>query len=359
MVKTQFNATIRRVRSDNGAEFFSTNIVTFFNSLGVVHEHSCVNTPQQNGVVERKHRHLLNVARALRFHSNLPLKFWGECILTATYLINRTPSKVLKGKTPFEILFNKAPKYAHLRVFGCLCFGHNVHIKHKFDFRAHPGIFIGYPFGQKGYKIFDIRTQKIYVSRDVTFHENVFPSSVVTTDVSSLCLPLPISNIDFPIMEQADSLPSPASPTNDIILHPASITTDPPPAPPIVPILELRRSQRRTQIPSRFKDYQCFNVHPQSSSPASGTHFLLHQYLSYSRFSHPYCAFLHSLSSDIEPATFTQAAKFPEWREAMQIELNALEDTHTWSLVSLPADKQPIGCKWVYKIKRKSDGSID
>ncbi|GKV37893.1 hypothetical protein SLEP1_g45862 [Rubroshorea leprosula] len=92
---------------------------------------------------------------------------------------------------------------------------------------------------------------------------------VVTTNASTLSLPLPISNIDFPLMEHADSSSSPASPTNDIILHLASITTNPPPTPPIVPIPELRRSQRWTQIPSRFKDYHCFNVLTQSSSPTS------------------------------------------------------------------------------------------
>lgn len=92
LVKTQFATSIKVVRSDNGQEFLNHEIYLFCKTNGVIHQHSCVDTPQKNVVVERKHRQLLNIARALRFQSNLPLEFWGKCILTATHLINRLPS---------------------------------------------------------------------------------------------------------------------------------------------------------------------------------------------------------------------------------------------------------------------------
>lgn len=72
-------------------------------------------------MVERKHRHILEMARALRFHPGLPIQLWGECVLTAVYIINRLPSKV-KKKTLYEILFGKKPNYEHMRVFGCLAY---------------------------------------------------------------------------------------------------------------------------------------------------------------------------------------------------------------------------------------------
>lgn len=111
----QFNKSVKMVRSDNGTEFMVMS--SYFRENGIVHQTSCVATPQQNGRVERNHRHILNVAREIMFQASMPIKFWGEAVLTAAYLINRTPSSVHKGKSPYEILFGTKPDYKQLRVF--------------------------------------------------------------------------------------------------------------------------------------------------------------------------------------------------------------------------------------------------
>lgn len=157
MVKTQFQRKLKMVRSDNGQEFLSLG--SFFAQKGIMHQTSCVDKAQQNGRVERKHRHILNVDHALRFQAKLPKYFWGECVLTAINLINKTPTPILHGKTPYECLFGAASSYDNIRVLSCLCYAANCpRFKDKFDSRSRKCIFVGYLNGQKGWRLYDLDT---------------------------------------------------------------------------------------------------------------------------------------------------------------------------------------------------------
>ena len=123
MFLTQFHAKPKILRSDNGGEYISVSMKHFFLDHGLVHQTSCPDTPQQNGVVERKNRTLLEISRALMFETRMPVRFWTEAIAIATYLINRLPTKTLYFKTSLATLhtFTPVPSSHSLppRIFGC------------------------------------------------------------------------------------------------------------------------------------------------------------------------------------------------------------------------------------------------
>lgn len=173
LVMNIFSSKIHILRSDNGTEYMSKNMTQYMSNHGIIHQTSCVGTPQQNGIAERKNRDLLNKTRALLFQMNVPKKFWSQGILTATHLINRLPSRVLHMKSPFEIMKGRKSELSHLRIFGCVCYVHIQAIhRDKLDAKAAKCVFLGYSTTQKGYKCYNPKTRKLVVSRDVRFDES-------------------------------------------------------------------------------------------------------------------------------------------------------------------------------------------
>lgn len=157
-----FDKRIKIIRSDNGTEFINHKVKEFCESKGIFHQTSCVSTPQQNGIAERKHRHLLNVARSLLFQSGIPLKYWSDCILTSTFWINRLPSSVLSGKSPFQLIYNKLPVFENLRVFGSLCFATRLNVVDKLSERSDKCAFLGYSNDKKGYKVLSLDNNSVF-----------------------------------------------------------------------------------------------------------------------------------------------------------------------------------------------------
>ena len=100
------------------------------------------------------------------FQVKLALEYWSDCVLTSVFLINRLPTPLLKDKSLYQMLTSKKPDYTRIRTFGYI---------HKFQLRAKASIFLGYPSGYKGYKVMDLETNVISISRNVVFHENIFP----------------------------------------------------------------------------------------------------------------------------------------------------------------------------------------
>lgn len=115
---------------------------------------------------------------ALLAHSSMPLKFWDEAFLTAVFLINCLPSRIINNQSPFERLYGKPPDYTFLRTFGCAVWPNLRRFNSiKLQFRSKKCVFLGYSNMHKGFKCLDPTEGRIYISQDVIFDETVFPFS--------------------------------------------------------------------------------------------------------------------------------------------------------------------------------------
>ena len=384
-VQTQYNGIIRILRSDNGGEYVNHVFQDFFKTHGIIHQTTCPQTPEQNGVSERKNRHLLDMARALLFSAYMPKNLWGDAVQASTHLINRLPSSVLNGKIPFQILasyvslssFHNLPT----RVFGCVAF---VHVpknqRSKLDARAIKCVFVGYGSYQKGYKCFHPPTRKYYVTMDVTFFEDMsyFSSPdtarqgentyfeelyhgegealeespiIVEADASSSQAPNSLTANEV----EDTTVPSGITPTHDQQLpgtegHSSEvcIPTDTNNIESNVGQYVLPNRSTRGQPAKRYEP----NIHAKSKYPVAN-------YMSTKRLSKSYKSFVNQISGVSVPNKVQDALGDPIWRKAMDEEMDALKKNDTWQLVSPPQGKKAVGCRWVFTIKHNGDGSVN
>ena len=144
MVENLFSSKIKSFQSDGGGEYSYTPFKNLLTQHGIFHRFSCPHTSPQNGVAERKHRHVVDTGLALLAHSGLSTKYWVDAFLTAIYLINRLPTPTISNQTPYFKLFHHDPDYNILRTFGCACFPlMRPYNPHKLAFRSKKMHFLG------------------------------------------------------------------------------------------------------------------------------------------------------------------------------------------------------------------------
>ena len=164
---------LKKIISDNGKEFDNINIYAYCDEVGIKHEVSATYTPQQNGVVERKNRTLITLARTMLDEYNTPEALWAEAINTACYASNRLFIQKFLGKTPYELLNGKKPDVSFFRVFGCKCYIYKKwqHLG-KFQICCDIGFFVGYSSKSKAYRVFNHATGLVEETYDVEFDES-------------------------------------------------------------------------------------------------------------------------------------------------------------------------------------------
>uniref|UniRef100_A0A4Y0BLU3 Retrovirus-related Pol polyprotein from transposon TNT 1-94 n=1 Tax=Anopheles funestus TaxID=62324 RepID=A0A4Y0BLU3_ANOFN len=170
---TQFGKVPKVMRSDGGGEYISHDLQTFLRQKGIVNQFSSPYSPQQNGIAERKNRYLKEMAMCMLEDAQLERRFWGEAILTATYIQNRIPTRAT-GMSPYEKWYLRKPSYDHFRIFGSEAYVYIPDEKRKkMEPRSKRLTFIGYSLQHKAYRFVDRATNKITISRDAKFIEQV------------------------------------------------------------------------------------------------------------------------------------------------------------------------------------------
>ncbi|KAF6134584.1 hypothetical protein GIB67_022324 [Kingdonia uniflora] len=165
---------IKIFQSDNGGKF--KKFTPYLDSHCIFHRFSCPHTAEQNGLAERRHKHIVETGLSLFNHASVPLSFWFESFTTTCFLINRLPSSVSTKQSPLELLFGTKPDYHSFRMFGCLCYPYlRPYSPHKLAYRSLPCVFIDYCSAYKGYLCYHRPTHRVYISRHVRFEESTFP----------------------------------------------------------------------------------------------------------------------------------------------------------------------------------------
>ncbi|KAJ8715602.1 hypothetical protein PYW07_010084 [Mythimna separata] len=336
LVENETNKRIKILRTDNGKEYVNNEFKLFLCKSGIQHQTSNPYTPQQNGMAERMNRTLVEKAKCLILNSRLQKCFWAEAISTAVYITNRSPTKALDYKTPYEMWTGKKPNLNNLKIFGCHAM---VHVpkenRQKWDSKAVKMIFVGYCDFTKGYRLYDENKKRIYKSRDVVFLENTVMNNCVIMPLTNLqqqeTTAIQESDIDTLVDESSEedqffdgtSESSNSEKDNDPDYTPESYEEE-----------DSMPTRSMTLRPRKIKPNTYFCLEEKSTDSA----VLLK-----------------------EPETVDEALSGPkakEWKEAMDSEYESLLQNNTWTLVTLPEDKRIIPCKWVYKLKTDANGKL-
>ncbi|WJZ86739.1 hypothetical protein VitviT2T_006171 [Vitis vinifera] len=271
VIETQYNVKVRVLRSDNGGEYQSSDLQKYLGGHGIIHQTTCSNTPQQNGVAERKNRHLLEVVRASLIAAKTPISYWGEVITSAAYLINR-------GEYHKEI--------------------------QTLDYDYH-----------------------------ISEEDESGQSELVNQEVGELDM----SGQQFGSEDVFTEIPNQSS--------------------SIEGVLNLEPDPFMKRLPHRHNR----GIPKPTYEPELSTKVKYHMsnYVSNHRLSESNKSFVNQLSTVAIPNSVQEALADPRWKAAMNEEMKSLQNNETWELVECPPGKKLVGCRWIYTVKYKVDGSIE
>ncbi|WVZ61596.1 hypothetical protein U9M48_011448 [Paspalum notatum var. saurae] len=357
------------LRTDRGGEFMARTFVEHCEQEGIQRHFTAPYSPQQNGVVERRNQMVMGMARSMMKAMSMPGWFWGEAVTMAVFILNRSPTQRVEGKTPYEVWHGHQPAVHFFRTFGCV-----AHVKAgskpltKLEDRSTPMVFVRYEQGTKAWRFYNPVTRRVHVPRDAVFEEDCpwdwgeEKGAGPNDDSEPFC-------IEFITIRQAirvagaveapQSPPTSPAPTTPASApsSPATPACEPEPHTPVTPPAPMASSRARfitpptgeldldhdheDDVPLRFWTMDDL-VGP---GPALGlaSSVLTQELL---------------VAIGDEPASVEEAKASKEWRMAMLEEMASIEENKTWTLVDLPKGQRAIGLKWVFKLKKDEHGEV-
>jgi len=329
-IKNQFGVSIQILRSDNACEYISHSFNTFMKSHGILHLTSCTYTPQQNRVIERKNRHLVETTHTLLIHGGVPQRFWGDVILSACYLTNCKSFTILNNKISHSILFPHEPFHLlPLKVFGSSCFVHNFGPGlHKLFVRSHKCVFLGFT---KSQKVYNISHPLLTVTSFLQMSHLLILLFILSLYLLHLCLHLSKYIFQLSLILQLCLVYLKIPLIHHLfkftviirlfIVHLVTLLVSALPLSPSLTIkldlpIIIRNSIRSTRNPP--------------------PHYIV---LSYHKLSQPFYTCLLFISFVSIQKSVGDALAHPGWRQVMFDEISALQNSGTWELVPLSAGK--------------------
>lgn len=331
---------VERLRSDCGGEYKSAKMRALCQELGVRQEFSAPYSPAQNGVAERSWRTLGRMAKAMLKDAGLSKTFWAEAMSSACFIANRLPTNALGGDNPYHRWTRRMPRFDRLRVFGCPVFVHTMKGK-KLDDNAVKCIFLGYDCQSPAYRIWNPKTRRVIFSLHVRFQEH-------SSATSSAAMEEKLHEVGGPSLRggeeseqgsddanesSADEADDPESETDSNLSDDVDSASALDEADDILYSGGEDEKESSLQgLPSPVESR--YNLRPRQAA----------------------------MAAICDEPTFREAlagAQALDWRQAMQEEYDALVANETWDAVPLPKGKNVIGSKWVLRIKRNSDGSVN
>lgn len=300
-VKRVTGAEVKVLRTDNGTEFTDQRVKNFLESNNIAHELTAPYCPEQNGKIERENRTITELARSMIHARGLPTDLWAEAMATAVYCLNIIPLKNSNNITPYEYWYKEKPCYDNLHEFGSVVYVHIPdNLRKKWEAKSKRCYFVGYTKTKANFKVYDPVTENIGISKNVKFQDERDDSSVILKPFDEIVNTEDI--IDQPEQELINNDQANGEIEEDTIGH------------------------------DKDEDNDRNNV------------------------------ILHALAVIGEPINYEDVLISPDkekWLQAMKDEMQSLKKNNTYELVYPPKGTRVIGCRWVYRIKRNLDGSVD